>query len=175
MRLFAFLNGKKYKFQLRAWRKSELKRNNVIEKQDIISNYEKIKLGKNVYIGPQAHIMALGGIEIGSNIRIGPRVFIWTENHDWNSNEFLPYGYKNILRKVIIHDNVWIGSCVTICPGSEIGEGAIVGMGAVVSGKIPPCAVVIGNPAQVVKYRDRSIYEKLKSDGKYIKRNMPNY
>ena len=175
MRIFTFLKSKKYKVELRIWRKSELKRNNVIEKQDIISNYRNIKLGQSIYIGPQSYIMALGGVEIGSNVRIGPRLFIWTENHDWHSDEFLPYGYKNILKKVIIHDNVWIGSCATLCPGSEIGEGAIVGMGAVVRGKIPPCAIVTGNPSQIVGYRDKSIYEELKRDGKFIKRNMPNY
>ena len=48
-----------------------------------------------------------------------------------------------------------------------IGEGAILAAGAVVSKDVPACAIVAGNPARIVKYRDRGHYDKLKAEGAF--------
>lgn len=53
---------------------------------------------------------------------------------------------------VIGHD-VWMGMEARILPGSRIGSGVIVGAGAVVSGHVPDYAVVVGNPARIVRMR----------------------
>jgi len=50
---------------------------------------------------------------------------------------------------------------VIILPGVTIGRGAVVGAGAVVSKDIPDYAVAVGNPAKVVKFRDRERFETL--------------
>jgi acetyltransferase-like isoleucine patch superfamily enzyme len=53
-----------------------------------------------------------------------------------------------------IGNDVWIGANVVIMPEvSRIGDGAVIGAGSVVNKDIPPYAVVLGNPARVVKYR----------------------
>lgn len=53
-----------------------------------------------------------------------------------------------------IGNDVWIGVNAVIMPEvNRIGDGAVVGAGAVVSRDVPPYAVVLGNPARVVKYR----------------------
>jgi virginiamycin A acetyltransferase len=53
-----------------------------------------------------------------------------------------------------IGNDVWIGVNAVIMPEvSRIGDGAVIGAGAVVSRDVPPYAVVLGNPARVVKYR----------------------
>jgi virginiamycin A acetyltransferase len=53
---------------------------------------------------------------------------------------------------VIGHD-VWIGTRATILPGARLGNGTIVGAGAVVSGDVPPYSIVAGNPARVLRRR----------------------
>lgn len=53
---------------------------------------------------------------------------------------------------IIIEEEVWLGINVTILAGSIIGRGATIGAGSVVRGKIPPYAVVTGNPAKVVGF-----------------------
>lgn len=50
------------------------------------------------------------------------------------------------------HD-VWIGQGATILPGATIGNGVIIGAGAVVHGTVPDYAIVVGNPARVVRMR----------------------
>ena len=53
-----------------------------------------------------------------------------------------------------IGNDVWIGANAVIMPEvSRIGDGAVIGAGAVVNRDVPPYAVVLGNPARVVKYR----------------------
>ena len=53
-----------------------------------------------------------------------------------------------------IGNDVWIGANVVIMPEvKRIGDGAVIGAGAVVNRDVPPYAVVLGNPARVVKYR----------------------
>jgi virginiamycin A acetyltransferase len=53
----------------------------------------------------------------------------------------------------VIGNDVWTGWQSTILPGVKIGDGAIVGAKAVVAADVPPYAVVVGNPARVVKMR----------------------
>ncbi len=72
-----------------------------------------------------------------------------------------------IKKDVIIDSYVWIGSRVTILPGTKIGEGAIIQGGAVVHGEIPPYSIAGGNPAKVFKTRDNRRFEQLKKEGKF--------
>jgi acetyltransferase-like isoleucine patch superfamily enzyme len=57
-------------------------------------------------------------------------------------------------RPVGIEDNVWIGFNAVILPGVTLGQGCIVGCNTIVSKNVPPYAVVVGNPARVVRFLD---------------------
>ena len=57
---------------------------------------------------------------------------------------------------------------MTIVPGVTIGEGAILAAGAVITKDVPPLSVVGGNPAKVIKYRDKEHFEALKQLGKFV-------
>lgn len=60
---------------------------------------------------------------------------------------------KEMDKDIIVEEDVWIGSHVTLLSGSKIGRGCEVGSGSVVRGAIPPYSVVIGNPCKVVGFR----------------------
>ena len=53
----------------------------------------------------------------------------------------------------IIGNDVWIGQNVTILPGVHIGDGAIIGANSVVGSNVEPYTVVVGNPAEAIRYR----------------------
>ena len=62
-------------------------------------------------------------------------------------------GHPHTKGNVIIGNDVWIGYGAKILSGVSIGDGAVVGAGAVVAKNIPPYAVVVGNPAKIIKFR----------------------
>jgi len=148
----------------------KLQNNNkgVVIKQGFNAEFiENIIFKGTCYVGPNAYWSAKGGIEIGNNVIFGPRSIIWTYNHNYMSSEFIPYGGEDILGKVIIEDNVWIGINSIILPNVTVGEGAIIGANTVVTKNVPKLAIVGGNPFRIIKYRDKDLYYKLKSEKKF--------
>lgn len=136
-----------------------------ISKNILFSIPNKIEIGHNVYLGPHSTYQGAGGITIGSGTIISYNVQIFTLNHRYDSIHLtsIPYDKEVLKEPVIIGENVWISSNVLIVPGVTIGEGAIVALGAVVTKDVPPFALVGGNPAKVIKYRDGDVYKKLKA------------
>lgn len=128
-----------------------------------IHSAKHLEIGDNVRLGENSYLNARGGIKIGNNVKMGPQVFICSSNHNYFAPNSLPFDKKEILREVTINDNVWIGAKSCIIPGVTIGEGAVIGMCSVVTKNVPPCAVVGGNPAKILKYRDIEVYNKLKA------------
>ena len=106
-----------------------------------------IKVGKRVFINSCCRFQDQGGIEIGDGSLIGHNTTIATLNHDFN-----PDKRQNLTpSSVKIGKNVWIGSDCTILPRVEIGDGAIIGAGSVVTKSIPKNTIAVGNPARVIK------------------------
>lgn len=89
-----------------------------------------------------------GSIEIGEDTQVGPGTLITTTGHDYHDN------LATHFKPVMIGRGVWIGANVTILPGVEIGDQAVIGAGAVVNKNIPPQTVAVGVPARVVKSLD---------------------
>jgi virginiamycin A acetyltransferase len=61
--------------------------------------------------------------------------------------------YQPDTRDTVIGHDVWLCYRAIVCPGARIGNGVIVGAGAVVRGEVPDYAIVTGNPAQVTRMR----------------------
>ena len=95
-----------------------------------------------------------GPLKIGNNVMMGPEVIILTSIHKFDDVTIPMCQQSNSERKeVIIGDDVWIGTRVIIMPGVKIGNGVIIGAGAVVTKDVPDYAVVGGVPAKIIKYR----------------------
>jgi acetyltransferase-like isoleucine patch superfamily enzyme len=87
-------------------------------------------------------------LRIGNNVDIAPDVHIYTLEHDPHSET---HGSRP--GAVVIGDNAWIASRVTILPGVGIGEGAVVAAGAVVAKDVPAWTIVGGVPATILGKR----------------------
>lgn len=109
-----------------------------------------------------------GGVKIGKFFHVGRGLTIFSSNHNYASQNNIPYDDTDILMPVEIGDCVWIGANVSIVPGVTIGEGAVVGMGAVVTRDVPAGAIVGGNPAKIIGYRDMETFERLKCEGRFL-------
>ena len=120
------------------------------------------------YVGPNILIFGLGKVEVGNNTIIGPNVEILTSVHNYNT-ALIPYdGNKDIIKDVIIGNNVWIGSSVVIMPGVRIGDGAVIGAKSFVNSDVPFCGISVGTPYKVIKYRDIDKYKELSKRGSNI-------
>ena len=98
-------------------------------------------------------------IRTGDDVSIGPEATILTLGHDPQSPQFADRGGD-----VIIGNRVWIAYRAIILPGVTIGDGAVVGAGAVVTKNVEPFAIVAGNPARKIGERDRDLKYKIKHD-----------
>lgn len=129
-----------------------------------LSTPERASIGDHTYIGPEAHFACDGGLRVGRGVMIGPQVFIQTSTHRWEGPdlEAVPYDHHITSGPVVIGDHVWLGARVVVLPGVNIGDGAVVGAGSVVTADVEPCAVVAGNPARILRHRDREQFERLR-------------
>ncbi|MCE5340420.1 MAG: acyltransferase [Planctomycetaceae bacterium] len=96
---------------------------------------------------------ARGPITIGKNVMMGPDVVILTRNHDFSDTSKPMRGQGGITKPVNICDDVWIGTRAIILPGVTIGQGSVVGAGAVVTKEIPEFSIIGGCPAKIIKSR----------------------
>jgi len=125
----------------------------------------KIIIGDYCYIGEQSRIWSGELIQIGNNVLISHNVNIIDSTSHELESESRALGYKYIIEKghpeekgsvktapIIIKDDVWINFNATVLRGVTIGKGAIIAANAVIVNDVPDFAIMVGNPAKVVKY-----------------------
>jgi len=117
----------------------------------------KIALGDRVVIRPGTMLFADpredgSGITIEEGAMLGSGVHIYVANHSFDDPDKMIIDQVHTKSEpVLLRKGCWIGANVTILPGVEIGENAVVGAGSIVTNSIPPRALAIGNPASVIK------------------------
>lgn len=105
-----------------------------IENDVIIGNRVTIKCGVQVW----------DGLVIEDDVMVGPNATF--------TNDLFPRSKQPFeLKKTYVRKGASIGANATILAGVEIGEGAMVGAGSVVTKSVPPRAVVVGNPARILR------------------------
>ena len=124
------------------------------------------KVGRYSYIGPRTHIK---NTDIGSFCSISWDCNIGLENHDTSYISTSPiFLFRNngtgstlvdqdcpseASIKTKIGNDVWIGANAMVIEGVEIGDGAVIGAGAIVTKSVPPYAIVVGAPAKIIRFR----------------------
>lgn len=101
--------------------------------------------------------------------------FTFAKSNLFDEHNYVPNSKE---LSVVIGNDVWIGYGASIIEGLEIGDGAIIAAGSIVTKNVPPYAIVAGIPARIIKYRfNESEIEKLKlyrwweNDWEWIKNN----
>jgi acetyltransferase-like isoleucine patch superfamily enzyme len=115
-----------------------------------------ITIGDEVGIGMNCTLSAVAGntIEVGNHVLIAPYVYLGGVSYHFDRIDVpIADQRQNPKGGISIDDDVWIGANATILDGVNIGKGAILAAGTVVTSDIPPYAIVAGVPAKILRYR----------------------
>lgn len=107
-----------------------------------------ITVGRTVFVGPRCAFTGHAPIEIADDVMIAHNVNLVTAGHPVEPGKRREY---ITAEPITVEANVWIGAAATVLPGVRIGEGAVVGAGAVVTHDVPPATLVAGVPARVIR------------------------
>ena len=117
----------------------------------------KISLGQRVVVRPGCMFFADprpegAGITIEDDVMLGSGVHIYVHNHrfDAPNTPIIDQGYF-ASESVVLKRGCWIGAQAILLPGVTVGENSVVGAGAVVTRDVPSGAVVVGNPARIIR------------------------
>lgn len=119
-------------------------------------NIAKLTIGEGTSIGEMNNIRAAGGeIIIGNKCIFSQYITIVAANHLIKKDSYMiDQAWDTTKNKVVIGDDVWIGSHAQIMPGVTIGNGAIIAAGATVTKDVEPYAIMVGSPAKLLRYRE---------------------
>jgi putative colanic acid biosynthesis acetyltransferase WcaF len=105
----------------------------------------RLQVGQACWLAEDAWIDNLAMVCLGDRVCLSQGTYVCTGNHDFRSLDF-----SLRLGPITIGSDAWIAARAVLAPGSRIGPGAVVALGAVVSGNVAPGVIVRGNPAIAV-------------------------
>ena len=112
----------------------------------------KVKMGENSSLGINCWIA--NDTEIGENVMIAPEVIILSNSHNFQRTDIsMREQGAPPPQKIVIGNDVWIGTRSILLPGVSIGDHSIIGAGAIVTKDVPEWAIVGGNPAKIIRFR----------------------
>lgn len=128
------------------------------------SSFVSSTMGRHSFCGYDCDILHTS---IGSFTSIANQVVVGGVNHPMKWAAMSPVFYagrdsvkkkfsKHLLDippKTTIGNDVWIGRSAIVLSGVSVANGAVVGAGSIVTKDVPAYAIVVGNPAKIIRYR----------------------
>lgn len=112
----------------------------------------RLSVEDDVWIGEAVWIDNLGTVSIGRDVCISQGAYLCTGSHDWCTTTF-----DLIVRPIVVASHAWIGAMARLAPGTYVGEGAVVGMGAMVSGNLAPYHVFSLRKEEMLSVKQRLV------------------
>lgn len=117
-----------------------------------VANEATLSVGDRVGIGPYNFLNAFDDLTIGADTMFGPFVNVNCADHGMECGRPMREQYGTYA-SVRIGTDCWLGAMVVVMKGVTIGDGAVIGAGAVVTCDIPEFTVAAGVPAKVIRER----------------------
>ena len=108
----------------------------------------RLQVGQACWLAEDAWIDNLAPVILGDRVCLSQGTYLCTGNHDFRSPAF-----DLRLGPITIASDSWIAARAVLAPGTRVGSGAVIALGAVVNGEVPDGAIMRGNPAVQVAQR----------------------
>ncbi len=112
-----------------------------------------VEIGDRTFINKNTWISAGASIKIGQDCLIAPYVGIVATNRSYADPDTPINRQEPTSKGITIGDDCWLGHRVSVLDGVTIGQGCVIGAGAVVTKDIPPYSIAVGVPAKVIGSR----------------------
>lgn len=114
----------------------------------------RLEIGADTHVQPRCLFAAYRApIRIGRDVQIAAYCCFYPYDHHFAPGQSIMAQPLKTKGGIVIEDGAWLGARVTLLDGAHIGQGAVIGAGAVVRGPIPAGAIAVGVPARVVCMR----------------------
>lgn len=111
----------------------------------------RLSVGANSWIGERAWIDNLAEVRIGRDVCISQGAYLGTGNHDWTSPTF-----DLVTKPITLEDECWVGARAVVAPGTYMAQGAVLGMGAVGTGRLNGWTIYSASKANAIGPRQES-------------------
>lgn len=128
----------------------------VLGKDSTIEDFATVNNGAGpVYIGERSRIglscTVIGPVTIGNDIMLAQNIVLSGLNHSFEDITKPISHQKQTTAMITVEDEVWIGANAVIVAGVKVGKHSVIAAGSIVTKDVPPCSVVGGNPAKILK------------------------
>ena len=111
----------------------------------------RLEVGDHSWIGESVWIDNLAPVRIGHDCCLSQGAYLCTGSHDWATQRF-----DLVVKPITIADQAWLAAGSLVAPGVAVGEGAVLGLGAVATEDLQSWTIYAGNPAVPVRERKRA-------------------
>jgi acetyltransferase-like isoleucine patch superfamily enzyme len=119
----------------------------------IVAGRAEVTVGPQTYIGHRCLFYGHNGIQVGRDVLLANDVQLICGNHTFARRDIPIRAQPPQGAPIVIEDDVWLGASVIVLGGVTVGQGSVVGAGAVVTRSLPPYSIARGVPAAVVGVR----------------------
>ena len=113
----------------------------------------RLTIGSRVFIGQGTHLSVMRAVIIGNNTIIGANSYLLTNQHCFKSRDIPIRDQGYDCKPLTVGEDVWVGANCVIMPGIEIGRGAIIGAGSVLTKAVGSYEIWAGIPARKIRTR----------------------
>jgi acetyltransferase-like isoleucine patch superfamily enzyme len=123
-----------------------------------------IAIGRHVHIGVMSTLIGRGRIELGDFCTVSGRVSIYSSTDDWSGASLMsptvPTEFTDVdHRPVRLARHAAVGAGTVILPGTDAGEGAVIGALSLARGRLEPFYIYVGTPARRARARKRDMLD----------------
>lgn len=110
----------------------------------------RLQIGADCWIGESVWIDNLAKVHVGNDVCISQDAYLGTGNHDWTSPTF-----DLLTGEITVEDRCWIGARTSLAPGTHMEAGAVLGLGAVGSGRLKGWTIHVAGKSVAARPRIR--------------------